>query len=69
MNDPLTDEDADTIVLAAELSGQHIFVVAQVFFMELPEEHSALYSYMARWEFTHKLEAAQKRYNEEQNNT
>lgn len=65
MNDPLTDEDAKTIILAARLSGRDVPFVAQTFFMELPQEHSALHSYAARCSFRLKLEAAEKQYDEE----
>lgn len=65
MNDPLTDEDAETIVLAARLSGRTVAFVAQVFFLELPSDHSALRGYIERWAFQTKLLEAEKRFDAE----
>ena len=65
VNDPLTDEDAETIVLAARLSGRTVAFVAQVFFLELPSDHSALKDYIERWTFQTKLLEAEKRFDAE----
>lgn len=65
MNDPLNEEDAYNCALWASLTGQTIFVVAQHLFMNLPQDHSALRSHYARWEFQALLNAAKKKLDEE----
>lgn len=66
MNDPLTDEDAENIVLFAMLTDQHIKQVAQHLFMNLPQGHSALTDYTARWDFQLKLNVAESKLKAEQ---
>lgn len=65
MNDPLTDEDAEQIVLTARLSGRPVKFVAQVYFCNLPSDHSALRDHMARWDFQTKLNEAEKKFDAE----
>lgn len=65
MNDPLTDEDAEQIVLTAKLSGRPVKFVAQVYFLTLQSNHSALREHMQRWEFQIKLNTAEKKFDEE----
>jgi hypothetical protein len=66
MNDPLTDEDAENVVLFAMLTDKPIKMIAQHLFMELPQDHSALRDYTARWDFQLKLQIAEKKLKDEQ---